>query len=369
MRKLLYHDQINSDEIIQDYIARLAIRNGFSSIRKFLVWLITFVDRADELEDYDPRTYQGRLNRYRQKLEIVLGRNIPEDSMAIYLGVERLYESVVKICPRCFSEHPYYKFYWRFDLYSVCHKHDINLVDISSDPYDIPCLLPSQSQRKVSCFLSSKYLVCNWEQSFQNRVALKHSFEELSFDLSIVYALKSLFQRKYCKNFKIDEVVQYIHDGNTIDTPAHIKVDAITAMLGIINDIDWKLILFVFLEICISIKIQVPSRLFDAIPQAHRYKGSSEFQFWALAFCVSFENYHKNEDISSPLVFVSPGSHALPTSNEVYNNLAKALDFDFFPIDHNKYRLLREKIELDSTYVSEIMSFEERIDSFKYTKF
>lgn len=124
---LLCRKSKHVDENIFDYFSRLSYWNGFGSVEIFTKFI------AEAHGEKLGRVRDRVRNEYtlRAWIEQLLRRNIPISQMNSLMEC-KISHGKARVCPRCWEKAPYIRFYWRFDDYTVCHKHQALLAPFLS---------------------------------------------------------------------------------------------------------------------------------------------------------------------------------------------------------------------------------------------
>lgn len=137
--RLLYRSLKNNNESFPDYLERLSYFNGFSSVYFFIRFLEDFFDYENKdislygFEVCDKNSDQFRRYGYKvAKCCVALSIILEIDFDELYFNLTEnslnKYFKARKVCSLCWSESPYYRYYWRFWGYHFCHKHQISLI-------------------------------------------------------------------------------------------------------------------------------------------------------------------------------------------------------------------------------------------------
>lgn len=120
---LLYRNSKYVDESFFDYLSRLSYWNGFGSVEKFSKFIAeAHGEKLGGVRDQRKNEYMLRC-----WVEQLLRRNIPISQMNSLMK-SKISHGKARVCPHCWEESRYIRFYWRFDDYIVCHKHQTLLV-------------------------------------------------------------------------------------------------------------------------------------------------------------------------------------------------------------------------------------------------
>lgn len=215
--KLLYRSLPFIDECFYGYIGRLAYWNGFKNGSTFLLklrYIYKKLSNSDELSH----------GYFFDALESVLNRSLP--GQYNWNGsVTDILKNEVKICSLCWSAKAYIRFYWRYEAYSICHKHNTLLLlmsHISYDPnFDVD--IGIDKYRKVNASLNCKLkgvvlgrlneASCN-HNAFGDEIALIR--EEIALWDDVVIFMKSYF----LISFNFESVFEIVDKNSLILLPA-----------------------------------------------------------------------------------------------------------------------------------------------------
>lgn len=200
--KLLYRADKFPDECFPDYLARLSCWNGFKDSADFMRFLSKIYnnlhpdDCQEKNPDPDSKEFEARYPFYirwykcRIALEFIIRRSLVYSELN--LDAYRVSQPN-KVCVGCWGENPYRKFYWRYQEYKICHKHNVRLVVVDNILYNSPTLtgtteyVATLDRRSISCSYVSAILRNNPLKTF--------NFENLQRENYIIELEITLWKR------------------------------------------------------------------------------------------------------------------------------------------------------------------------------
>ncbi|MDO3380887.1 TniQ family protein [Gilvimarinus algae] len=122
------------DELLSDYIERLADKNGFSGVKAFKRYLKKYYRLHPKIGVYE--NPKGESDRW--LLEGLLRKHVSPDT----IKPVRVYEGGIWLrehrkCPDCYREAPYLRFNWRLKAYRFCHLHYQKLAETNDEEASI----------------------------------------------------------------------------------------------------------------------------------------------------------------------------------------------------------------------------------------
>ncbi|WP_039916587.1 hypothetical protein [Cellvibrio mixtus] len=148
--RLLYRKEKHVDENFFDYVSRLAYWNGYSSEKIFSDKLILLFKRKFP----DRSFYVEKTQKIITMIEFLIEKEI--NYSQLNLSIFRKVNSEFHICPICWEENGYIRFYWRYENYLVCHIHIANMQKVSELDYggQIACMVTDESVKpNYSCLI------------------------------------------------------------------------------------------------------------------------------------------------------------------------------------------------------------------------
>lgn len=128
----MYRKSKHVDESFFDYLSRLSYWNGFGSVEKFSKFIAEeYGEKLGGVRDQIKNEYILRC-----WIEQLLRRNIPISQMNSLME-SKVSHGKARVCPHCWEEARYIRFYWRFNDYTTCHKHQVLLVTFLDWDMDI----------------------------------------------------------------------------------------------------------------------------------------------------------------------------------------------------------------------------------------
>lgn len=116
--KLLYRGYKKESEFINDYISRIAKKNGYQNNKKFIQSINTYFDKVHGYTELNQKA------KPRLFMETTFRRNIPLDEYHRYTQNKRyIWSKNPGECLECKDEHSYTRFYWWLSSYQNCHIH------------------------------------------------------------------------------------------------------------------------------------------------------------------------------------------------------------------------------------------------------
>jgi hypothetical protein len=124
------------DEAAISYLDRLAYHNGFVSGLHLQDYVASSVKRRHRNKKGDAVEQRRRIARALNELERVAGwPKTPKVDMHLASTRTPSETRSARVCEQCWSEHPYYRVYWRFIGYKFCFEHGANLLPSNEPGY------------------------------------------------------------------------------------------------------------------------------------------------------------------------------------------------------------------------------------------
>gem|GEM_PF-4813903 len=321
--KLLYRGEKYIDESFPDYLMRLAYWNGFRDLKNFSNNLRIFYREryvaASPIETDNPYDhfdfYDSHLSlllfECKYALEVVLKRNfcLEEFHLSPHTKGASLYK--IDICRACWQERSYVRFYWRLNLFGVCHKHGTKFESIEMVSYH-----PNEERiglmqsKDAGSILDSYWTIRKFRHVIENT---EISFKSLSIETDnlvgewylwreVVLFLKCRFKVEF-QFGRVDELLELdiLCVLDLLD-----RLELVISMLVNKSDTNEKLIKIVsliFMIRCDVFRYHVESFVSWVSAQAYSVNPLFEVYIFGVSANLFCRNYSLKQEVINPVNF------------------------------------------------------------------
>ncbi|CAN8139646.1 hypothetical protein THIOSC15_1730009 [uncultured Thiomicrorhabdus sp.] len=273
-----------SDEVLSDYIDRLAFYNGFSSRNKF----IRSISQNTRLQGY---------NKTHKSLMLLTSNSI-DFKEPIGRGKNKKHK--VRMCSKCFCEDRYIRFFWEFYEYKNCHIHRIPLIEVNSFTYDI-CLVCSE---KENCRVTSGKNF--YEKTIEYAQPLSSDF--ISFNsivnnevnskkiaMFFINFLKVFFSKNFNEILETKKIKYQVSSGRFIGLGIHKIITSITKYLAK-GDFEREQFMVFILTLMVQNRgLKINNRVVESIDLLidFSYKNLNVLHSWSREYFDKIKNDYK----------------------------------------------------------------------------
>lgn len=276
--KLIYRCDRKGDELLEDYIGRLAYFNGFSDIRKFRTKVKLNYSVGCEIFVKQIGFLTGN------KIDFSLDREYSE-RLGNFGGL--------KICPMCFVNEPHIRWYWRFRRLSHCQVHNLYLVGYENS---FQCYLEPKST-----FIDPYFVYDALEQFYIHEYCIKvesvrctlENISKFDFKICFVNSVGSFYIENFGIELNVIQTIESIKEGLFINMSVYETMDRLTAYLA--------------RNSCVGIDhiVTVSNILmFEEYSGFYNFDASKEAMYWAFDKMNAAEKFQKIMVSGSMAVFL-----------------------------------------------------------------
>jgi hypothetical protein len=297
--KLLYRGHKYSDESFPDYVHRVSYWNGYENIKKFSRELTIFYKKVygrdytfsqslynyGKFKNIEQERHNLKWLRQRLSLERIFNFSFNTSELNLFSEDNRQNYNGGFICPDCWTENMYIRFYWRFSNYSTCRLHRKELLYVEIISYDPSLILVfcsdiNASLRKAKHCYFLELIAMNKHDSCLSMSYILEEKEIAQYENKIWGNVLSCLRNYFGILHNYYAIYEFVDVGNLVGLSVVSRANIVVAAIITLDDRFEKLIKIVTILVIIK----------HCQRNLNKNKNNLEFSGWAQAEAYSISH-------------------------------------------------------------------------------